>query len=83
MLWDTACIHTLPDPSLFAEVGLACEAEYNAGASKSTLIMLLKILHLFILHQKLQSFSTRILALVTRLFFCWLGLGMRLIDTKI
>ena len=39
--------------------------------------------HLFILHLKLQSFSTRILAFVTRPFLCWLGLGMRLVDNKI
>ena len=39
---DIACIRISPDPSLFAEVGLACETKYNAGASKSTSIMLLK-----------------------------------------
>ena len=40
--WDTACIRISPDPSCFAEVGLACETKYNAGASKSTSIVLLK-----------------------------------------
>ena len=32
------CIRSSPDHSLFAEVGLACETKYNAGASKSTLL---------------------------------------------
>ena len=61
----------------------------NAGASKSTLIVLLKTYdsfntkHLITLHLKLQYFSASVLAFVTRLFHCWLGLGMRLVDNKI
>ena len=91
MHWETACIRSSPDPSLFVEVGLACETKdtAGAGASKSTSIVLQKTCdlfntkHLFILYLKLQSFSTRILAFVTRPLLGWLGLGTRLVDTKV
>ena len=62
---DTACIRSSTDPSLF--VGLACETKYNAGASESTSIVLLKILMCDSLTQHIRKQFW----LARQLQFCW------------